>query len=134
MERIADGDLTVKVKPRSSVDALSISFGLMAENLQGLVREMKSGASSLEKLAGEVVGLVTTTISRSREVESLCAGVVTRISSEPGGQSAELAPGLGEIGRLAHSHSAEVERGQLVATGLEDLSRRLNALVNVLRT
>ncbi len=47
-ERIADGDLTVRVHPRSDKDILAHSLNLMAENLQGLVRELQEGADAID--------------------------------------------------------------------------------------
>lgn len=54
-EQIADGDLTVTVNPRSKKDVLGYSFGLMAENMRGLVREIKEGVTELNESTIEII-------------------------------------------------------------------------------
>lgn len=54
-EQIADGDLTVTVKPRSKKDVLGYSFGLLAENMRGLVREIKEGVTELNESTTEII-------------------------------------------------------------------------------
>lgn len=54
-EQVADGDLTVSMKPRSKKDVLAYSFGIMAENLRGLVKEIKDGVSELEESTTEII-------------------------------------------------------------------------------
>ena len=54
-DKIADGDLTIYVSPRSKSDRLAISFGIMSENLKGLTGEMKSGAREINAAAVEIL-------------------------------------------------------------------------------
>jgi len=56
-DHIADGDLTDKVKPRSRRDRLAISFGIMSENLGGMVGEMQLGADEVNAATVEILEL-----------------------------------------------------------------------------
>jgi methyl-accepting chemotaxis protein len=48
-DRIADGDLTVEVRPRSEHDTLGNAFKRMIENLGGLIEQVKSGALTMSE-------------------------------------------------------------------------------------
>jgi methyl-accepting chemotaxis protein len=54
-EQIADGDLTVTFKPQSAKDVLGLSFGVMTENLRGLVQEIKEGTTTLHALSKDML-------------------------------------------------------------------------------
>lgn len=56
-DKIANGDLTSRVRPRSRHDRLVISFDIMSENLKGLVGEMKSGAAEVNAATVEILEL-----------------------------------------------------------------------------
>lgn len=56
-DRIADGDLTGHVRPRSKRDRLAISFDIMSENLKGLAGEMKSGAAEVSAATVDILEL-----------------------------------------------------------------------------
>ena len=52
--RIADGDLTVQVEPKSERDTLSLSFKTMVANLNGLVRKLSQNANDIVSAASEI--------------------------------------------------------------------------------
>jgi methyl-accepting chemotaxis protein len=74
-ERIADGDLTVDVEPKSERDALGTAFQRMTANLRRMI--------------GEVVSTATTVSEASQDV--------ARTSDESGRAVAEVADAMGEI-------------------------------------
>jgi methyl-accepting chemotaxis protein len=53
-ERIAAGDLTVEVTPRSASDTLGKSFRAMAQKLSSVIAEIRAGASSLSLASAQV--------------------------------------------------------------------------------
>ncbi len=55
-EAIAGGDLTISVKPRSERDTLAHAFSSMADNLRGMVKEVRDGASQVSSGAMQVAG------------------------------------------------------------------------------
>lgn len=56
-DKIADGDLTSQVRPRSRRDRLAVSFDIMSANLTGLTGEMKSGAGEVNAATVEILEL-----------------------------------------------------------------------------
>lgn len=56
-DRIADGDLAGRITPRSDKDTLAISFSIMAENLKGLVQEIRNGTRETEESMRELLEL-----------------------------------------------------------------------------
>jgi methyl-accepting chemotaxis protein len=52
--RIAEGDLTVTVKPRSEKDSLGTALSLMVEKLARVIGEVQTGSASLTTAAGQV--------------------------------------------------------------------------------
>jgi methyl-accepting chemotaxis protein len=54
-EQAAEGDLTVSIKPRSKRDVLAYSFGIMNENLRGLVKEIKDGVVGLDESTAGII-------------------------------------------------------------------------------
>ncbi len=55
-ESIAEGDLTVEVKPRSSHDTLGNAFSRMVEGLAGLVRSVRDASSQVASASNQVAG------------------------------------------------------------------------------
>ncbi len=53
-EKIAGGDLTVDVRPRSDKDMLGLAFAGMVEQLSGMISEAWEGASAIAAAASEV--------------------------------------------------------------------------------
>jgi methyl-accepting chemotaxis protein len=55
-ESIAEGDLTVEVKPRSTHDTLGNAFSRMVEGLAGLVRSVRDASSQVASASNQVAG------------------------------------------------------------------------------
>ena len=55
-ESIAEGDLRVEVKPRSSHDTLGNAFARMVGGLAGLVRSVRDASSQVASASGQVAG------------------------------------------------------------------------------
>jgi methyl-accepting chemotaxis protein len=53
-ERMASGDLTVEVQPRSDVDSFGIAFSKMVRRLVEVIGEVRAAAGSLSNAAGQV--------------------------------------------------------------------------------
>jgi len=101
-DKIADGDLSSRVRPRSKLDRLAISFDIMSANLAGLTSEMKSGAGEVNAATVEILELTREflvqmtdrerarrfqdALLRLEEVSKRLGAVVGQIKL-PGGQS-----------------------------------------------
>jgi methyl-accepting chemotaxis protein len=99
-ERIADGDLTVDVEPKSERDALGNAFQRMTANLRRMIGEVVATAS---------------TVSESSEA-------VARTSDESGRAVAEVADAMGEI-----TSGAEVQL-RLVGSATESAAEMAEAV------
>src|ERR1044071_8523351 len=53
-ERMADGDLSISIAPRSEEDAFGIAFSTMVRKLVEVIGEVRSSATSLSSAAGQV--------------------------------------------------------------------------------
>ena len=67
-EQIADGDLTVEVKPKSEQDALGIAFVKMLANLRVVIGEVSDIAVSLGEAKGQLADAATQSAQASQEV------------------------------------------------------------------
>lgn len=68
-DNIAEGDLTSTIKPRSKKDSLVISFGIMSENLKGLVMEIKKGTLEVQDSMLEILGITKEFIISASDAE-----------------------------------------------------------------
>jgi methyl-accepting chemotaxis protein len=104
-ERIADGDLTVEVEPRSERDALGQALATMAENLRRIVTRVGSAA--------------TTMSASSQQVAS--------VSDEAGRAVGEIAHAVSDVasGAERQARMADEARRSTEATG-EAVSRALD--------
>ncbi len=75
-QEIAQGNLTVEVKPRSEKDIFAHSFQEMVYNLRSLVEEIRSGASKV----AEASKSFTSVTDQSTETMTQLAGSVSQIS------------------------------------------------------
>ncbi len=76
--KIADGDLTVKVAPKSEKDVLSLAFVQMIEKLSHIIGEVREGANALSSAAAQVS---TTSQSLSQGTSEQAASVEETSSS-----------------------------------------------------
>ena len=55
-ERLAHGDLTVQVRPRSNDDAFGHAFAAMIEQLRAIIAELRKSAVSIAAAADQMQG------------------------------------------------------------------------------
>ena len=58
-ERLAHGDLTVQVRPRSDDDAFGHAFAAMIERLRAIIAEMREASVSIASAASQMQGSAT---------------------------------------------------------------------------
>jgi methyl-accepting chemotaxis protein len=111
--RIAGGDLTVDVEPKSERDVLGVAFRTMSTNLRALVTQVSGAAQNMSTASGQ---MSTTSEETSRAVEEIARAVqdvatgaerqvqmvhTTRESAEEGAQAAERAREVADQGVVA---------------------------------
>jgi methyl-accepting chemotaxis protein len=128
-ERIADGDLTVSVKPRSDKDALGIALGHMLEKLGRVIGEVQSGSAALSGAAGQVSATSETlsqgTSEQASSVEETTASLEQMNASI--NQNAENARHLAQISsdgaRVADESASAVGRTVLA---MKDIAEKIS--------
>ncbi|HEU0013415.1 MAG TPA: methyl-accepting chemotaxis protein [Longimicrobium sp.] len=95
--RIAAGELTAEVRPRSPEDGLGLAFGAMSERLAGAIGEVRAGAETLAEASAQ---LAATNQALAHGAEQQAAGVERT--------AAELRRLGGAIGRTA-GHARDME-------------------------
>ena len=128
-ERIAEGDLTVSVKPRSDKDALGIALGHMLEKLGRVIGEVQSGSAALSGAAGQVSATSETlsqgTSEQASSVEETTASLEQMNASI--NQNAENARHLAQISsdgaRVADESANAVGRTVLA---MKDIAEKIS--------
>lgn len=142
-ENIADGDLTTTVKPRSQQDVLAFSFGIMAENLRGLVREIDGLTKSLHATSSDILTMTEEILSDMANIEttinetesSMRSAVAT--TQKPGVPEDWLGAVESSFQRIKHLSESEVMKllkTRDIAKRLEESGRMLKTLVGQIRT
>lgn len=142
VEQVADGDLTVRVEPRSDKDILAISFGVMGENLRGLVMQIKQGADELISLSGDSQTINDKIIVDAGAIQQDIVelqDIVKEIRQHPGvgevladrwAQSEDLMAGVYQTCAQENQSAQEMKTN---AQNLADLGGRLKFFVDRLR-
>ncbi len=78
-ERIAEGDLTVTVTPRSDRDILGNAFHNMVTNLQQLTGELQEGISVLASASQEILASTSQVASSAQETASSISEITTTV-------------------------------------------------------
>ena len=122
-QRIAEGDLTVRVEPRSAADRFGNTFLEMVSRLAGVVTELRGMVSGLASAAGQVSSTAARLSSGTGEV---AAAVQVSLSS------------LEEMGAsIGHNadNTREMERGALrAAEDAQQSGRAVMESVEAMRT
>ena len=122
-QRIAEGDLTVRVEPRSAADRFGNTFLEMVSRLAGVVTELRGMVSGLASAAGQVS---STAASLSSGTGDVAAAVQVSLSS------------LEEMGvSIGHNadNTREMERGALrAAEDAQQSGRAVMESVEAMRT
>jgi methyl-accepting chemotaxis protein len=119
-ERIAGGDLTVAVTPRSEQDVLRRTFAAMTQRLHGLVGEIRRTADVMTTTGRQVSSKVDET---SRSIDSL-AGASGEIAANAARQSSLLRDVVGS----AHAARRQATEGSATADRMTAAMRQLAAM------
>jgi methyl-accepting chemotaxis protein len=116
---IADGDLTVEVRPRSERDALGRSLTAMIQKLSEIIRETRAGASSLASASAQV----------SSSSQTLAQG-----ASEQASSVAETAAGLDQMNAsIAENAESSRRADQMTRKGTEDADESGKAVLETVK-
>ncbi|MDX9856986.1 MAG: methyl-accepting chemotaxis protein [candidate division Zixibacteria bacterium] len=127
--RIADNDLTVRVKPKSEQDALGTSFSVMAMNLSGMVRQLADNASQLVTAANQISSS-SEEMSRGAQTQTDQMSQVTAAIEEMSQTIMESSQNAGEASS-ASENASEVARqgGEIVSRTIREM-QQVNAVVS----
>ncbi|MCB2229169.1 HAMP domain-containing protein [bacterium] len=121
--RIADNDLTVRVKPRSDKDVLGLSFSMMALNLSGMVRQLGDNASQLVSAANQISSS-SEEMSRGAQMQTEQVTQVTSAIEEMSQTIMESSQNAGEATN-ASENASEVARqgGEIVSETIQEMQQ-----------
>jgi methyl-accepting chemotaxis protein WspA len=141
-EQIADGDLTVALKPQSAKDVLGHSFGVMTENLRGLVQEIKEGTTTLHALAKNMLKMNSQLITELEDMRKTMTEVdvviqEVRRGTQPLPQIEEwidrTESAFAQISSTSSTSAARASHTQATAQHLHELETRLRFVVGKLK-
>ncbi len=137
-DRIAGGDLTVKVSPQSERDVLGNAFANMISNLSELVAQTRSAADNIVQASGE---LATGTDDLSQRTEEQASSLEETASSmeEMTSTVKQNADNARQANQLAAQAKEVAEKGGLVVgnavTSMEEINRsskRISDIISVI--
>jgi methyl-accepting chemotaxis protein len=115
-DAIADGNLTVDVKPTSEKDVLGNSFSQMVENLRGLVGQVRGTVENLTAASGELstaaeqAGQATEGIASSSQQVAQGAGTQSEGAAETSNAMKELTSAIDQVARGTQEQSGSIEQ------------------------
>jgi nitrogen fixation/metabolism regulation signal transduction histidine kinase len=141
-EQIANGDLTVSLKPQSAQDVLSLSFGVMTENLRGLVQEIKEGTTILHALSKDMVKTNSQLVSDLAEMEGTVVEADAAIQkikqamrplSQPEEWVDRAESAFARMHSASSSSAVRAHQTQVTAQHLQELETRLRFIIGKLK-
>jgi methyl-accepting chemotaxis protein len=141
-EQIADGDLTVSLKPQSSKDVLGLSFGVMTENLRGLVQEIKEGTTTLHTLSKDMLKTNGQLVLDLEDMRRMLTEVDTAVQearrvTQPLPQTVEwidrTASAFSRMYNTSSSSATRASKTQTTARHLQELETRLSFIIGKLK-
>ena len=150
-ERIAGGDLSVEITPRSDHDALGVAFATMTSNLGELIGAVSHGASgvsassqqmaSTSQETGTAIAEIAKAVSEvsvgaSRQVEMIeQARVAVADTAESAGQASELAQhGVRAADEASAAMDSVRESAQAVSSAIGDLLAKSEQIGGIVET
>jgi len=134
-QRIAEGDLTVKIAPNSEQDALGIAFATMIDNLRDLYRQIGEGVNTLAGAASEILSGTTQMAAGAAETATAMAETATTVEevkqtamvatqqAKRVAEAAQQAVQVSQGGRRAAEES--VEGMQKIREHIEKIAERI---------
>jgi methyl-accepting chemotaxis protein len=138
-EHVAQGDLSVEIRPRSERDILGRAFGTMVDDLNGLVGHiagsadrLSSSSAELAAAAGEVTAAVGSIAQEAGQVAADGA-VQERTASGARDVTSELESALAANAGEAQAAADAVQAARPTAEGGADAAARASDAMGVLR-
>ena len=144
---LADGDLTVSVRPRSSEDALNVNFGKMLGNWRRDIAGIQSSAHTLagatEELSSVSMQLAGNTRSSASQAQSIADATQRMDGSfrQVAAGAEEMSAGIKEVARSAETTAAHaanavasVKEADRSVTRLEEASAQVGKVVEVIQS
>ena len=119
-ERIAAGDLSVQIKPRSDKDVLAKSFAQMVENQRDLIGKMKSAALGVAQASKQLSRASEQTAQATQQIASTIQQVAKGAS--------EQSVSLQETTRNMEQLSKAIDQ---IASGAQEQSNSLQEVIQV---
>ena len=130
-DRVADGDLTVQVSPRSERDALGNSFARLVSKLGSAIGRVSAQAASVSSAStqmastsdemGRAVGEIATAISDMAQGEERTVQMMAARARAPSRQPSQVQASLGDVRETAQMAD---EAREVVEQGLQAAAER----------
>ena len=121
-QRIADGDLSDEVKPRSSADTLGQAFLRMSANLRELIGQVAENATGLTSAAAQLAsasgqaGQATSQISATIQQVAAGIGQQTESATRTAGSVDDMGRSIDRVARGAQKQSVAVGQASAVTS------------------
>lgn len=144
-QRIASGDLTIEVKPRSQEDTLGLAFSQMTANLRNLMRQLAENAAILTSASGQLASKTNYVASAADEMSANTVSVAAGMEQADTGLHAvaaaveEMTATISEIARnseRAHATTGDaafkVEQFSMVMDGLGQSAQEIGKVTETI--
>ena len=114
--QIADGDLSVEVKPRTERDEFGQTFARMVANMRQLVAQVQENAGHVAAASEQISGASEQAAQATQQVAATSSQVAhgtaeqTRSATQVGAQIEQMAHAIDGIAQGAHEQSRGIER------------------------
>ena len=138
VERLADGDLTVHIQPRSNEDTMGVSLEKMVENLNGLFLEINDSAHQVSVGSKQVSDSAQTLAQGSTEQASAIEQLSASISdiADKTNQNANIAKEAvdlsGEIRNSAKMGTEKMNQMMQAVKDINDASNKISKVIKVI--
>jgi methyl-accepting chemotaxis protein len=131
--RIADGDLAIKIKPKSDQDELGIAFIQMADQLRTMIHAIVQNANTLSRSSEQLAsaanqaGMATNQISSTIQQVAHGAGEQTRAISQTAGSVEQMSRAIDGVARGAQEQNTSVGKVAQITEQLNEAIQIVSA-------
>jgi methyl-accepting chemotaxis protein len=117
-ERIAEGDLSIRVRPRSTEDALGSAFATMTSNLHDLIAQVQDNALQVASAAQQINAASEQTAQASQQV----ADTIQQVAQGTAQQSQAVTEATAQVDQMAQAIDGVAKGAQEQARAIERAS------------
>ncbi|PTL76430.1 methyl-accepting chemotaxis protein [Vitiosangium sp. GDMCC 1.1324] len=130
-DKIASGDLTVNVKPRSEEDALGLAFSSMVEKLYRTISEVRAAANALASASAQV-SATSQSLSQGTSEQAASVEETTSSLEQMSATITQNAENSQQMEQMAVKGARDAEESGKAVVGTVDAMKSITAKVSII--